>query len=325
MTDYDVTFDCMGCEVRLLIGAPLRPEFPSAAEAASAARAWLAQFDARLSRFSPASELSVCNRDERSTLPVSRLLAAAIGAGLWAARKTGGLLDPTLVGALETAGYSDSRPSKRSGEVVAQALLVAPPRRSARPRPQQEWQAISVDLAHGALTRPTGMRLDTGGTGKGLAADALAERFMGYARFAVDCAGDIRVGGPDAGARPYEIQVEHPITGRPVCALAVGDGAVATSGLGSRIWRLPGGGFAHHLIDPATGEPAWTGILAATALAPNALEAETLAKFALLSGPPRARAVLARHGGVLVHDDGSSEAVAGSRLRLSSRYEPAAA
>jgi thiamine biosynthesis lipoprotein len=169
------------------------------------------------------------------------------------------------------------------------------------------------------------MRLDTGGTGKGLAADALAQRLRGYSRFAIDCAGDIRVGGPDAGARPYDIQVEHPITGRPVCALAVGDGAVATSGLGSRIWQLPGGGFAHHLLDPATGEPAWTGIVAATALAPNALEGETLAKFALLSGPVRARALLARHGGVLVLDDGSSEVVPGSRLTLGSHYEVAAA
>ena len=56
-----------------------------------------------------------------------------------------------------------------------------------------------------------------------------------------------------------------------------------------------------------TGEPAWTGLVSVTALAPTALEAETLAKAALLRGPRAAGALLAVHGGVLVHDDGDIE------------------
>ena len=88
-----------------------------------------------------------------------------------------------------------------------------------------------------------------------------------------------------------------PTTDRPR-ASSVAGGAVATSGLRTRIWRTAGG-YAHHLIDPARGKPAWTGVIQATALAPTALEAETLAKTALLRGPdarPRAprRATAAR-------------------------------
>ena len=45
-----------------------------------------------------------------------------------------------------------------------------------------------------------------------------------------------------------------------------------------------------------------------TALAPTTLHAETLAKAALLSGADGARRVLARHGGLLIHDDGEVEA-----------------
>ena len=44
-----------------------------------------------------------------------------------------------------------------------------------------------------------------------------------------------------------------------------------------------------------------------TALAPTALEAETLAKAALLRGPRAGAALLAEHGGILVHDDGDVE------------------
>jgi thiamine biosynthesis lipoprotein len=71
------------------------------------------------------------------------------------------------------------------------------------------------------------------------------------------------------------------------------------------------GTYAHHLLDPATGEPAWTGLVAATAVAASTLDAEILAKAAVLSGPAAALRLLARRGGVLQHDDGRIEVVAG--------------
>ena len=78
---------------------------------------------------------------------------------------------------------------------------------------------------------------------------------------------------------------------------------MATSGLRTRLWRTADG-YAHHLIDPASGQPAWTGVVQATALADTTLEAETLAKTALLLGPERGRQLLARHGGALILDRG---------------------
>ena len=93
--------------------------------------------------------------------------------------------------------------------------------------------------------------IDTGGTGKGLCADAVAHRLAGYTRFVVDCGGDLAVGGVGAQVEPYEIEVEHPLTGETIRTLRVAAGGVATSGLNVRVWRTPGGGFAHHLLDPA--------------------------------------------------------------------------
>ena len=107
-------------------------------------------------------------------------------------------------------------------------------------------------------------------------------------------------------------------TGEAVQWLRVRTGGVATSGITSRLWQRPDGRFAHHLIDPSTGEPAWTGLVAVTAVAATTLDAEVLAKTAMLSGPDRARTLLARRGGVLQHEDGRVEIVAGAadvRLR----------
>jgi thiamine biosynthesis lipoprotein len=189
------------------------------------------------------------------------------------------------------------------------ALLEAPERRPAGPRPDKAWRGFAVDEEAGEIVRPPGLRFDTGGTGKGLAADMLAAGLRGYSRFVVDCGGDIRIGGAEALVRPFEVFVEHPISGERAHVLRLGSGGVATSGINVRSWRDENGRVAHHLLDPATGEPAWTGLVGATALGDTALEAETLSKAALLSGPERGRQLLAERGGLLVHDSGRVELV----------------
>ena len=188
------------------------------------------------------------------------------------------------------------------------ALRAAPPRRPARPGGR--WREVRVDHARGTIARPPGAPARPGRQRQG------ARRRLGRAearggRFAVDCGGDVRLGGT------HDVRVRGTDE-----TLRVTDGAVATSGLDRRIWRRPDGGYAHHLLDPSTGAPAWTGLIAATALAPTALEAEALAKAALLSGPERARRVLAARGGVLVHDDGRVERVG---LRPAVRIRPTVA
>lgn len=320
MAEHDLRFDAMGSHVRLLIGEP-GPGEPPAAEAVDAARRFVGEFEAALSRFRPDSELCALNADPRRRVPASPLLRQAVAAGLWAAERSGGLVDPTLVGEIEAAGYRSSR-AGLTGVSLREALAAAPPRRPARPSRAGDWRRVEVDAEAGEIVRPPGLRFDTGGTGKGLAADLLAVRLRGYSRFVVDCGGDIRIGGAEAHARPYEIFVADPLSGGRPYVLRLRGGGVASSGLDVRIWRRADGRHAHHLLDPASGEPAWTGLVGATALAPTALEAETLAKAALLSGPDGGRDLLAECGGLLVHDGGRIEPVgplaAPPRIRIPS-------
>jgi thiamine biosynthesis lipoprotein len=313
MSEHDLSFPCMGTTVRLLVGPALDSGLPPPAEAAASARAYLEDFDRRLSRFREDSELCSLNGDRRPAVPASPLLRAAVGAAVWAARASDGLVDPTLVGALERAGYAGSRAGLRPAS-VAEALAAAPPRRPARPHPRRAWRHVAVDDRAGLVRRPPGVRIDSGGTGKGLAADAVAQRLRGYSRFVVDCGGDVRIGGPAAEAEPYEIEVEHPLTRERAHLLHAGSGGIATSGVNTRLWETDAG-YAHHLLDPSTGEPAWTGLVGATALASSALEADSLAKAALLSGPDGARRLLARKGGLLVLDSGEVELAGPVRAR----------
>ncbi len=292
----------MGTHIRIVIDAPARDDVPAPAATADAIEALLRDYEATLSRFKPDSELSALNADPRPCVPASALLRGAITAALQAAELTDGLVDPTLHDELVVAGYAVSWDSARRLDLRAALAEVDAPRRSAAPRPDARWREVHVDDAAGAITRPPGLHLDTGGTGKGHAADLAAELLGGYTTWVVDCGGDLRVGG-DSGV-PREVEVEHPFSGEMFDSISVRRSAVATSGLRSRIWRDADGRVVHHLLDPSTGAPVFSGLVAVTALAPTAVEAEALAKQALLSGPRAAAQVLRRHGGIAIDEDG---------------------
>lgn len=132
-------------------------------------------------------------------------------------------------------------------------------------------------------------------------ADLVAEALASFRSFAVDCCGDLRVGGTAGRARA--IQVGDPGGGATLHELHIAAGAVATSGITRRSWVDADGRVAHQILDPATGLPAFTGIVQATAVAPSGLYAETLAKAALLAGPDAGEGWLP-FGGVVVTEDG---------------------
>ena len=221
------------------------------------------------------------------------------------AQWTGGLVDPTLIGELERCGYA----GHFDGHSVplAEALALAPARTPARPSPAARWREVEVDLRAHTLTRPPGLRLDSGGLVKGLIADILAAQLGRYDSVAIDAAGDLALAG--CRALPRAVNVISPFDDTVLHAFELRRGAAATSGIGKRSWLDADGRPCHHLIDPATGRPAFTGVVQITALAPRAAEAEARAKAALLSGPARAAPWL-EHGGVIVRDDGSVDVIA---------------
>lgn len=303
-------FDCFGgsCAVLVQGSGPAG----SAPQAVVLARRRLLEWHAQFSRFEPASELSALNRDPGETVAVSAMMARFVEAAVYAAVITGGLVDPTLVGEIEEAGYAEDFAGHAEDFAAA---AIAPPdlfRRASAPRPAMphpaaRWRQVAVDLRHSTVTRPPGIRLDTGGIAKGLFGDVLAGVLSWHRSFAVEAAGDVRLGGSAGLTRA--VQITSPFHPAAILhSFELTEGAVATSGTTKRCWIDARGRPAHHLLDPATGEPVRTGIVQATALAPSGVKAEALAKAALLSGPIAAPEWLP-HGGVLVYEDGAHDVI----------------
>jgi thiamine biosynthesis lipoprotein len=299
--EHRATFSCFGGECTVMV-ADVRGAL--AREAVERARRDLLRWHRQFSRFESDSELSALNADPAETVAVTPLMRRIVETGIRGARATGGLVDPTLGDAIEDAGYT----SHLAGPEIplAQALELAPALARGWPSPRASWERVSVDRRAGTITRPPGVKLDLGGIAKGVFADELSSRLTPHAAFAVDCAGDIRLGGTHMTAR--DVHVASPFDDSVLHTFELSSGAIATSGIGRRSWLGKGGTPAHHLLDPLTGRPAFTGVVQVTALAPAAAGAEVLAKAALLSGPDAAERWLPG-GGVIVLDDGSHHVV----------------
>lgn len=299
-------FECFGGTATIHVSGT---STASGEEAADEARSQLLDAHRRLSRFREESELSRLNRDPRDEVPATLLMRRLAAAVATAGARSGGLVDATLLGNLERAGYRHSLDGPAPFS-LAEALSSRPQRAPAQPHPSRLWGSIGIDEGGGTVLRPPGVRIDSGGIAKGLVADLVGDALRRHRTYAVDCCGDIRIGG--CAGRERTVRVEDPFGAGPVHELKLREGAVATSGIGRRCWVGADGGAAHHILDPCSGKPAFTGIVQATALAPSALLAEIYAKAALLSGPEHAVEWLP-HGGVVIRDDGSVDVVAAER------------
>ncbi len=256
------------------------------------------------SRFRETSDLSILNVSPDRDVEVGSRLWSALARSdeLW--RATRGSFDPTILGALEDWGYDRSFETIHAGDTDR----LAPP--SAR---VPGWSLVHLDPDARTVRLTGGVRIDLGGIGKGLAADLIATGLIdrGAASACVALGGDVRVTGQSPTASGWSVPVEDATLGVQSFTTDVKEGAVAMSTTLIRRWRR-GEVEVHHIIDPAKGRPAHSGLVAAVVSASEAWWAEGLAKAAIVEGPHAGEALLRRCGveGWLTSEDGTTTRVA---------------
>jgi thiamine biosynthesis lipoprotein len=243
---------------------------------------WILGLHRRLTRFEPSSELSRLNARAGEWVEVSDVLHELLEEALVAYEVSGGLVHVGVLPALIAAGYD------RTFDQLLQVRPTDPQKRWIPPLPELlRLRPSTARLAPGAA-------IDLGGLAKGWIADRAVER-MGPNSLA-NCAGDLmaRGAGPRADGPPRLdgsradrwSPLDAPMHGEgwPVRfadrTLLLHDMAAATSGTTKRRW----GTQSHHIIDPRTGRPAASDLVEVSVLATSALDAEVLAKTALLLG-----------------------------------------
>jgi thiamine biosynthesis lipoprotein len=271
--------------------------------ALSAVQAELDEADRAASRFREDSELFELNRHAGHWHPVGPWLFTAIQEALGAAWRTGSLVDPTVGAALVAAGYD-------ADFDVVRRRPPAPPVEVATPVPG--WRSVEVDPERRAVRLAPGTLLDLGATAKALAADRAAERAARLigSGVLVSLGGDLAVAGDvPPGGWPVRVSEDCRSSERGDPVVAVLAGGLATSSTVLRRWRH-GAGWAHHVIDPRTGQSSKGPWRTVTVSAATCVQANTASTAALLLGDD-APAWLERHGlaARLVAGDGTATTV----------------
>jgi thiamine biosynthesis lipoprotein len=99
-TEAGITFPCFGGSAAAWLAGE-----GDVVRALEEVRRRLEGWHRRFSRFEPESELSRLNADPTPRVRVSNVVCRFVEAAVDAASKTEGLIDPTLVGEIEAAGY----------------------------------------------------------------------------------------------------------------------------------------------------------------------------------------------------------------------------
>lgn len=243
------------------------------------------------SRFLSDSELTSLNRSEATDVELSPLMADVLTVAQTARQLTGGLVDAAVGGLVEAWGYD-----RTFAEVTD---LNEPP---LQPPTEAEWH---VEGPH--LHRSAGVKLDLGGIAKGWTADIAVQ--LGLATI-VNAGGDLRSAHPDT-----IVDIDDP-SGGTAASVYVGKGALATSSIAKRAWKV-GDRDANHIIDPRTGAPAATPVVSASVNADTAAMAEAGAKAVLLLGTDGLAWADEQdwiRGAVCVWQDGSVYATSGIKV-----------
>jgi thiamine biosynthesis lipoprotein len=242
-----------------------------------------AEIEHTFSRFIPSSEICRLNESAGAWTRVSEDMRVVLEYSLGLFDQSGGLFDPGVLPDLERAGYD------ASFELLPADRPVRTAARGTRP------SFGDIEMRHLDVRLPQGLRIDLGGIVKGWTADVLADDLSAVGSCLVEMGGDTAVRGAPPDAEGWSIGVQsHSRQSELMAIVEMASGGVATSAPDERRWKM-GGAWAHHLIDPRTGEPSHTDLVQVTAFAQSGSAAEVWAKVALLSGSVGAARIVEEH------------------------------
>jgi len=244
------------------------------------------RLDALLSVWKAGSDILRINAAAgEHAVPVSAETCEVLAIARQVSEWTGGKFDVTF-GALSDVWKFDHDRDNRvpTAEEIAARL------------PFIDYKAVAIDAAAKTVfaTRP-GIRVHVGGIGKGYAVDRSVAilRERGFRDFMVQAGGDLYVAG-ESGDGPWRLGINDP-RGAPndsFATIELRDSTFSTSGDYERSF-IQNGQRYHHILDPATGQPA-RGAVSVTIVTKRAVLADGLSTGVFILGPEAGMALVER-------------------------------
>lgn len=210
-----------------------------------------------------------------SPRPLPPEAATVLRRALYWAEQSGGTFDPTVGPLVGLWGVATDHPKRPADSEIAAAL------------PLVGWQKVEDRGQDGFfLTRP-GMKIDLGAIAKGYGADEGARllRARGLSGI-VDISGNLFLVGSKPDRSPWRVGVQDPFKprGQYLGVVSLSEGSLVTSGIYERYFTDEEGQRWHHILDPATGFPADSGLAGVTIVRSPSLDADALSTAVFVMG-----------------------------------------
>lgn len=231
------------------------------------------------------SEIYRANHSAGQTITVSQETAELLSFALEMAEKTNGALDPTIYPLLTAWGFTTDTKRVPSDEEIASLL--------------QYVGYDRIQLEDKSLVVPDGMELDLGAVGKGYAADLMTEvlKKYGVESAIISLGGNIQAIGSRPDGNDWRIGIRAPWEDGNLGVLEINDAAVVTSGGYENYFEDENGTVYWHIIDPATGYPADSGVQAVTIIGAEGRMCDALSTALFVMGSENAEEYWRENGG----------------------------
>lgn len=267
-------------------------------------RTVMAQIDSSLSMFNPTSTVSRINAGTatRADAHLTRIMILS----QTVRRATSGAFDPTVAPLVNLWGFGPD------GEVTPPDSLSV-----ARVQACVGLDACRVEADGTIVGKTPDTRFDFSAIAKGYGVDCVAGmlRRNGCRNYMVEIGGEVSAFGHNPSGRPWRIQIDAPVEGvghSELLTMAINPhhGATLASSGNYRNYRTDSLGRRYgHTIDPRTGYPAQSEVIAATVVGERCATADALATACMVLNADEALAVfepLADYEALLVVARGDS-------------------
>lgn len=224
------------------------------------------------------SEISLINKNGAAIL--SEDSAAMVETALNVYHGTGGAFDITIYPMMELWGFTTQNFRVPSDEEIASTLALV------------NSDALEWDRDTRALTLGAGQSIDLGGIAKGYTSDRLMNIFgrHGLVSAVISLGGNVHCYGSKTDGSPWKVGIQDPYDPSGIVGIVrIRDCAVITSGGYERYFTDEATGKTyHHIIDPATGRSAESGLLSVSIVTPNGVLADALSTACFIMGLEKA-------------------------------------
>ena len=249
----------------------------NAQAARDAIEAELAGIESRMSMYLPDSEVARLNENAgRGYVPLSEDTYGLLSRCAAFGEASGGAFDVTIAPLTAEWGVTSGHPQVPSDARIDELRTLV------------GYRDILLDPAdRSAMLRREGQAVDVGGVAKGYACDAARRvaREYGVDSGYISIGGNIMAMGAKPDGEPLKFGVRDPRGGGNdyIAVVTLSDTTMATSGDYERYFERDGVRY-HHILDPATGRPADTGLMSVSVVSPDGVLADSMSTWLFIKG-----------------------------------------